>query len=103
MPVAPLLQRFADEELTRTPAFIARVRAGTLQLLREPGAGASERAHALELQAALQKQAELYHTAFADSLRALVETELRQSHADAGTDRRALHSAQVLQLAIREM
>jgi hypothetical protein len=87
MPVAPLLQRFVDEELTRTPAFIARVRAGTLQLLREPASSASERAHALELQAALQKQAELYHKTFADSLRALVEADVGHGHVDAGSDR----------------
>jgi len=89
MPVAPLLQRFVDDELTRSPVFAARVLAGTQQLLREQkdaGANAGERSHALELIAALQKQGELYQKALLDALRTRVETELQQSH-DTGTER----------------
>jgi len=89
MPVAPLLQRFVDDELARSPAFAARVLAGTQQLLREQkdvGASPAERGQALELIAALQKQGELYQKAFLDALRARVETELQQSH-DTGTER----------------
>ena len=89
MPVAPLLQRFVDEELTRSPLLVAKVLAGTQQLLREHkdvGASAGERSHALELAAALQKQGELYQKAFLDALRARVETDLQQTH-DTGSER----------------
>ena len=79
MPIAPLLQRFVDEELSRAAALVSRVLAGTLQLLRESkdsGLNASERGHCVELIAALQKQGDLYQTTFVDALHRLVADEL---------------------------
>ena len=80
MPIAPLLQQFVDDELGRTAAFVSRVLAGTMQLLRESkdsGLPASERGHYVELIAALQKQADLYQKSFIESLRSLVAEELK--------------------------
>ncbi|MEO7007966.1 MAG: DUF1631 family protein, partial [Caldimonas sp.] len=80
MPTAPLLQRFVDDELGRTSGFVSRVLAGTLQLLRESkdnGLPAGERAHCIELIAALQKQGDLYQNTYTEALRALVAEELK--------------------------
>jgi len=45
MPIAPLFQRFVDDELALAPALVARVVAGTIQLLgpAKDGAGGAER------------------------------------------------------------
>ena len=80
MPIAFLLQQFVDDELDRSAAFVSRVLAGTMQLLRESkdsGLTASERSHCVELLAALQKQADLYQNTFNESLRSLVAEELK--------------------------
>ncbi len=80
MPTAPLLQRFVDEELSRSAALVSRVLAGALQLLRESkesGLNASERGHCVELIAALQKQGDLYQNTFVDALQRLVGEELQ--------------------------
>ncbi|MGH8796440.1 MAG: DUF1631 family protein, partial [Caldimonas sp.] len=89
MPTAPLLQRFVDDELGRSASFVSRVLAGTLQLLRDSkdsDLSAGERAHCIELIAALQKQAELYQNAYIEALRALVAEELEGGASDLAPD-----------------
>ena len=89
MPTAPLLQRFVDDELGRSAAFVAKVLAGTLQLLRDSkdsGLPAGERGHCVELIAALQKQADLYQSTFIESLRVLVAEDLRGAAAELPAD-----------------
>ena len=79
MPIAPLLQRFVDDELARAPAVIQRTLAGTLQLLRDTQDGSlapPERAHHLALVEALQRQAPGYQATFVEALRALVMQDL---------------------------
>ena len=80
MPIASQLQRFVDDEMTHASAFASRVLAGTLQVLRDlkdSGGTISERTHYIELIAALQMQAELFQSAFIESLRSLLEEELK--------------------------
>ena len=71
MSIAPILQRFIDDELTLAPALIGRVALGTIQLLgpSKEAAGTSERFHYADIVAALQGKAALYEKAFVDSLR----------------------------------
>jgi len=77
MPIAPLMQRFVDDELARSDDLIARTRAGTLQLLRDPsGLAATERALQFELADALQRQAPRFDAEFIDTLRRLVADEM---------------------------
>ncbi|NUZ05663.1 DUF1631 family protein [Piscinibacter koreensis] len=64
MPIAPLLQRFIDDELARSGALVSRVVAGTVQLLTT-GRDA-------ELGARLKRLADRYEAAFLASLRKLV-------------------------------
>lgn len=81
MPIAPLLQRFVDDELARAPALIERCLAGVLTLLRDGkdrGLHASERAHHFTLVEALQRQSETYQRSFVVSLRKRVLEELEQ-------------------------
>ena len=59
MAIAPLFQRFVDDELALAPALVARVLAGTVQLLgpsKDSGRGAGERIHYAEIVAALQRR-----------------------------------------------
>ncbi len=88
MPIAPLLQRFVDDELARAPAMIERCRAGTLTLLRDGKGGgglhASERAHHFALVELLQRQSATYQRGFVDSLRKRVLDELDRQLGDAG-------------------
>lgn len=82
MATSALFQRFVDDELASTPAFVARVVAGTVQLLgpaRDSPLSASDRAHHAELVVALQRDAARYERAFAESLRRLVADELHDS------------------------
>ena len=79
MPIAPLLQRFVDDELARAPALIERTLAGTLQLLRnsnESTLHASERGSHFALVEALQRSSLVYQGGFVESLRMLVQDEL---------------------------
>ena len=71
MPIAPVLQRFVDDELGRAPALIERVLAGCLQLLRDtkdsrlaPG----ERSEQLTIVEALQAHGAAYQQAFTAAL-----------------------------------
>ncbi len=77
MTVSPLFQRFVDDELALAPALVARVLAGTLQLLG-PGhaTGAGDRSQHGDLLRALQRDAGTYERAFVDSLRRLVMDEV---------------------------
>src|SRR5690348_859665 len=81
MAIAPLFQRFVDDELARAPALVERVVAGTVQLLgpspvaTNPG---GERAHYADIVATLQKSGGLYEKTFVDSLRRQVAAELNE-------------------------
>jgi Protein of unknown function (DUF1631) len=79
MALAPLFQRFVDDELALAPALVARVLAGTLQLLgpsKEPAPAGGERIHYADLVTALQRSSALYEKTFVDSLRRQVAEEL---------------------------
>jgi Protein of unknown function (DUF1631) len=79
MAIAPLFQRFVDDELALAPALLARVLAGTVQLLgpgKEPAPPGGERVHYADLVTALQRNPALYENAFVDSLRRQVSEEL---------------------------
>ncbi len=81
MPIAPLLQRFVDDELARAPALIERTLAGTLQLLRNSNDStlhASERGLHFALVEALQRSSMVYQSGFVDSLRMLVQDALNE-------------------------
>jgi hypothetical protein len=81
MPIAPVLQRFVDDELSRAPAMVERIRAGTLQLLRDTKDGLlpSERAQHFELVEALQQQGAVYERTFVEVLRAQVQQSLEET------------------------
>ncbi|HEY3634195.1 MAG TPA: DUF1631 family protein [Caldimonas sp.] len=79
MAIAPLFQRFVDDELVLAPALVSRVLAGTVQLLgpsnQAPIPG-GEGVHYADIVASLQRSGPLYEKAFVDSLRAQVTREL---------------------------
>lgn len=82
MAISALLQRFVDDELALTPAFVSRVLAGTLQLLgpsRDSPPSAGDRAHHAELVGALQRDAVLYERTLSESLGRLVAEDLDDS------------------------
>lgn len=79
MPIAPLLQRFVDDELNRSADLISRTLVSTLEQLRQPRdhlLTASERKHYFDLVQVLQQHQALYQRSFTDALRKLVQTEL---------------------------
>ena len=78
MATHPLFQRFVDDELALAPAVVARVVAGTVQLLgpTKDGAGGGDRVHHADVLAALQRNAPLFEKTFVDSLRRQVAEEL---------------------------
>ena len=81
MPIAPLLQRFVEDELARAPALIERTLAGTLQLLRNSNDNtlhASERGLHFALVEALQRAAAAYQSGFVDALRVQVQDALKE-------------------------
>ncbi len=72
MPIAPVLQRFVDDELALAPALIEHVLAGCLQLLhdtKDNRLSGAERAHQFALAEALQSSAVNYQSAFSEALR----------------------------------
>ncbi len=74
------LQRFVDDELALAPALVARVVAGTVQLLgpsNDTASGAERMEHA-DVMASLRQRAAHYEQAFIDSLKKQVGEELRQ-------------------------
>jgi hypothetical protein len=79
MPIAPLLQRFVDDELNRSADLISRTLASTLEQLRQPRdhlLTAGERKHYFELVQVLQQNQALYQRSFTEALRKLVQAEL---------------------------
>ena len=89
MAIAPLFQRFVDDELALAPALVQRVVAGTIQLLgpsRDATTPGSERAHYADLVATLQKSGDLYEKTFAQSLRRQVAAELDEHGGAAAAD-----------------
>ena len=79
MPIAPLLQTFIDEELTLAPALVARVLAGTKQLLGPSGdtaPGRHEKSRHGDLLFTLQRHGAAYEAVFVESLRRRVYDEL---------------------------
>ncbi|MGY4827812.1 DUF1631 family protein [Sphaerotilaceae bacterium SBD11-9] len=85
MPIAPLLQRFVDEELKRSADLISKTLAATLEQLRQPRdhlLTASERQHYFGLVQTLQQNQALYQRSFVDALRKLVLAELEPQAAD---------------------
>lgn len=79
MAIAPLFQRFVDDELALAPALVARVVAGTVQLLgpsKEAATSGGDRVHYADLVVALQRNAVPYENAFVDSLRRQVAEDL---------------------------
>lgn len=89
MPIAPLLQRFVDDELARAPALIERTLAGTLTLLRDAKNGAmqqAERDHRIELVEALQLHSDAYRGRFVQALRESVVEALGEQTRPAGTE-----------------
>ena len=78
MTVAPIFQRFVDDELALAPALVARVVAGTLQVLgpsKEAASGERVMAHG-DIVTALQRDAPLFEKTFIDSLRRQVAEDL---------------------------
>ena len=79
MPIAPMLQRFVDDELARAPSVIERTRVGTLQLLRDSKDGSlspSERVCHFAVVEALQRHGAAYQAAFVGALREQVREPL---------------------------
>jgi hypothetical protein len=78
MPTAPLLKRFIDDELGRSPDLIARTMAAVVEQLRRPRDQllASERQHHFDLVELLQQQAGRFQRSFVDALRQRVLADL---------------------------
>ena len=89
MTIAPVLQRFVDDELARAPALVERTLAGTLQLLRDTKDNhltASERAQQFAVVEALQIQGTAYQRAFVEALRNGVREALQEQQNELGVD-----------------
>ena len=82
MAIAPLFQRFVDDELALAPTLVDRVIAGTIQLLdptqEAAPAAAVERIHHGDIVATLQKSGAVYRKTFVESLRRQVAAELAE-------------------------
>ncbi len=81
MPIAPVLQRFVDDELALASTLIERVLAGCLQLLRDTKdnhLSGPERVHQFALVEALQSRAANYQRAFTEALRNGVRATLSE-------------------------
>jgi hypothetical protein len=92
MPIAPVLQRFVDDELTRAPAVVERTLAGAMQLMRDAKDSAStpsERSHHFELVEGLQRHAMAFQRAFVDALTAQVTQALREQQGNLAEDAEA--------------
>jgi len=89
MAIAPLFQRFVDDELALAPALVERVVAGTTQLLgpsRDATNPGGERVHYADIVAALQKSGGLFEKTFVESLRRQVAAELDEHRGAAADD-----------------
>lgn len=81
IPIAPVLQRFVDDELARAGVMIERTLSGTLQLLRDGSQSAlspNERVHHFELVEALQRRGAEFQRAFLTNLNSLVVEVLNE-------------------------
>ena len=81
MPIAPVLQRFVDDELALAPALLDRVIAGTLQLLRDTKdshLSATERALQSAAAQALEGNGPGYQRAFEQALQTGVRATLAE-------------------------
>ncbi|MEO7115192.1 MAG: DUF1631 family protein [Caldimonas sp.] len=78
MPIAPIFQRFVDDELALAPALVARVVAGTAQLLgpSNDAASGAERMEHSDVMASLRQRTAHYEKAFVESLKKQVKEEL---------------------------
>ena len=89
MQIAPVLQRFVDDELALAPALIERVVAGTLQLLRdtkESPLAPPERTHHFALVEALQLHGATYRRTFLATLQAGVRATLAEQSGGLAAD-----------------
>ena len=89
---APLYQRFVEDELALAPALVARVLAGTVQLLgpsRDAGTSAGERSHHSEIVKALQRDAGLFEKTFVESLSKRIREETEGPRETSLADARA--------------
>lgn len=81
MPVSPLMLRFAEDELSRSPALVERTLAATLARLQQPTkpgtASSADRQSQQEAAESLRKGAQRFALTFADSLRAFVMADLQ--------------------------
>lgn len=78
MPIAPLLQRFVEDELALAPALVSRVVAGTVRLLgpaNDAASGAERMDHA-DVMASLRQRSSQYESAFVESLKKQVGEDL---------------------------
>ena len=83
---APLFQRFVEDQLALAPTLVARVLAGTVQLLspsKDSGTSVGERSHHSEIVKALQRDAGLFEKTFVESLAKRVREET-DGHREAG-------------------
>ena len=100
MAIAPLFQRFVDDELALAPALVDRVVAGTTQLLgpsRESSAASGERIHYADIVAAIQGGT-LFQRTFVDSLRRQVAAELDERRGATPNGARPGHGTSALEL-----
>ncbi|MDE2095211.1 MAG: DUF1631 family protein [Burkholderiales bacterium] len=82
MPIAPVLQRFVDDELARAPALIERTVAGTLRLLgdaKDSPLAAAERAQQSTIAQALQVHGAAFQHAFVQAMHLGVQQALDDS------------------------
>ena len=79
MPIAPIFQRFVDDELALAPALVSRVVAGTVQLLGPATVGgAGERMDQADLMGILRRATVAFERAFVESLKNQVAEDLAQ-------------------------
>ena len=98
MPIAPLLQRFVDDELALAPQLIERTLTGTLQLLRDAKdrAPATERAPQLALIDALQSRRQAYQQAFVAALARNVRDALQEQQGGPASEERSFGGLELM-------
>ncbi len=87
MPIAPLLQRFVDDELKRSADLIAQTLTGTLEQLRptrDKSLSAADRQHRQDVAQVVQQHQASYQRSFVDGLRAFVQADLAPPSAPKG-------------------
>jgi hypothetical protein len=93
----PLYQRFVDDELALAPALVARVLAGTTQLLGpSSGSSAGERSHHSEIVKALHRDAGLFEKTFVESLARRVREETEGLREAAAIEPRGLAGLELM-------